>query len=56
MIATEEHNFIHNEMHVNVEKLVTLTKELKMVEIVKEMKQMVPEFKSLNSTFQTLDH
>jgi FlaA1/EpsC-like NDP-sugar epimerase len=56
MIAIEEHTFSNEVMNLNVQKLITLANELNMIEIVKEMKQMVPEFKSLNSTFQMLDN
>ncbi|MDL2323364.1 polysaccharide biosynthesis protein [Bacteroidales bacterium OttesenSCG-928-A17] len=44
-----------NEISVSVDKLIQTTRTYNKVELVKVMKKIVPEFKSLNSTYSDLD-
>lgn len=54
MIATEEENEINN-LPQQISELIQLTKKLEEELIVQKMKQLVPEFLSKNSKFQSLD-
>jgi len=54
MIATEEENEINN-LPQQISELIQLTKNLEEELIVQKMKQLVPEFLSKNSKFQSLD-
>ena len=42
-------------LHADINELITTAKHLKNEAIVAKMKKIVPEFKSMNSTFETLD-
>jgi FlaA1/EpsC-like NDP-sugar epimerase len=55
MISVELDKFNYKEINENVESLKELITTFNNVAIVKKMKQMVPEFKSMNSTFDQLD-
>jgi len=55
MIARVEEKNYH-EVKGQVDRLIQISKNLNQYEIVKEMKFMVPEFKSKNSVFKDLDY
>ena len=56
MISKELEEFNYKVINSDIESLTTLLATFNTVEIVKKMKQMVPEFKSLNSSFEKLDN
>ncbi|OFX23611.1 MAG: polysaccharide biosynthesis protein [Bacteroidetes bacterium GWA2_31_9] len=45
----------HDDVNIDVEELVSLTKSPDCIEIVRKMKNIVPEFKSKNSVYEALD-
>ncbi|WP_413614324.1 polysaccharide biosynthesis protein [Flavobacterium sp. N2270] len=55
MISKELEEFNYEIVNSDIESLKTLLATFNTVEIVKKMKQMVPEFKSMNSSFEKLD-
>lgn len=55
MISVELDKFNYEEINEGVESLKELITTFNNVAIVKKMKKMVPEFKSMNSTFDQLD-
>lgn len=56
MISKELDDFNYEIINEDIESLRTLIATFNTVEIVKKMKKMVPEFKSLNSSFEKLDN
>lgn len=56
MISMELDGFNYEIINADIESLRTLIATFNTVEIVKKMKKMVPEFKSLNSSFEKLDN
>lgn len=56
MISMELDGFNYEIINADIESLRTLLATFNTVEIVKKMKKMVPEFKSLNSSFEKLDN
>ena len=54
MIA-QDHEDDFKEVDESISELITITRNNSSLELVAQMKKMVPEFKSMNSEFQTLD-
>jgi FlaA1/EpsC-like NDP-sugar epimerase len=54
MIAQEIQDEYKN-LHVEIEELIEISSFYSNDEIVSKMKKIVPEFKSMNSTFEVLD-
>lgn len=55
MISVVENEVGFEEFSQNIAKLKELSNEMNTLDMVRIMKQIVPEFKSLNSTFEQLD-
>ncbi len=56
MISKELDDFDYEIINADIESLRELITTFNTIEIVKKMKKMVPEFKSLNSSFEKLDN
>ena len=56
MISTEVEAFNYQSINEDIALLTELISTFNVIEIVKKMKKMVPEFKSLNSSFEKLDN
>lgn len=56
MISKEMEELNYHQINEDINSLGNLISTFNTLEVVKKMKKMVPEFKSLNSSFEMLDN